>query len=59
MVYVIMVWTIIVFASAYILDGPIVRLESLIGTGILLIWVIWGVNYRLQKIQQERYKQNR
>ncbi|SIS15642.1 hypothetical protein SAMN05421752_11520 [Natronorubrum thiooxidans] len=58
-VYVTLVWAIIVLASAYVLDDQIVRLETVIGTGILFVWIVWGVNYRLQQVQQERYKQKR
>lgn len=58
-VYVILFWSLILFGSAYILDEQIIRLESIVGTGILLAWVIWAINYRLQQIQQERYNQKR
>jgi len=55
-IYVILLWAIILLVSSYILDGPIVRLESVIGTEIIFAWIIWGVNYRLQQMQQERYE---
>ncbi|ELY63391.1 hypothetical protein C492_07115 [Natronococcus jeotgali DSM 18795] len=58
-VYVILFWSLILFGSAYILDEQIIRLESIVGTGILLAWVIWAINYRLQQVQQERYEKRR
>lgn len=55
-VYVILLWAIIVFASTFIFDEQIVRLETVIGTVILLVWVVWGVYYRLEQVQRKRYR---
>lgn len=55
-VYVVLIWVIFSVVVTRVYNTSIVRLEIVVGTGILLIWAIWAVHYRLEQIQQERYK---
>ncbi len=54
--YVFLFWVVLIILSTSIYDSPLLRLEIIIGTGILLVWVVWGVYYRLEQIPKERYK---
>lgn len=54
--YVFLFWVVLIILSTSIYDTPLLRLEIIIGTGILLVWVVWGVYYRLEQIPKERYK---
>jgi len=54
-VYVILLWTMTIVVVTRVYDTPLLRLEIIILTGILLIWVVWGVHYRLEQVKQERF----
>ncbi len=58
-VYVILLWVFIIIGSTSFYDSPLLRLEVLLGSGILFIWVVWAVYYRLEQTQKERYRRNR
>ena len=57
--YVVLLWTFIIIGSTSIYDSPLLRLEIIIGSGILFIWVVWAVYYRLEQAKKERYRRNR
>ena len=57
--YAVMIWCVLVVVLTRIYDTPLIRLEVVVGTGILLIWVIWAIRYRLEQIQQGRYNRYR
>ncbi len=57
--YVVLIWVVLLFVSNIIFDRPVIRLEIVIGTGIVLVWVIWGVYYRLDQIREERFNRDR
>lgn len=57
--YVVLLWTFIIIGSTSIYDSPLLRLEIIIGSGILFIWVVWAIYYRLEQAEKERYRRNR
>ena len=57
--YVVLLWVFIIIGSTSIYDSPLLRLEIIIGSGILFLWVVWAVYYRLGQARKERYRRNR
>ena len=57
--YIVVVWCVLIVVVTRIYDTQLIRLEIVVGTGILFIWVVWAVRYRLEQIQQERYRRYR
>lgn len=55
-VYVILLWIIIILSLSYFYDTPLVRLEIIVATGLVMIWVVWAIRYRLEQVQRDRYK---
>jgi hypothetical protein len=54
-VFVVLAWTGIATASTYLLQSPLVRWETVLGTVVVLVWTIWGVQYRLKQFRQKQY----
>ncbi len=54
--FVSLLWVVIVVGLGYVQNESIIRVEIVVGTGILLVWVVWGVRYRLEQVRKERYK---
>jgi hypothetical protein len=50
--YIVLLWIAIMIGSNYFYDSPLLRLEIIIGSGLLLIWVVWAVYYRLEQVQK-------
>lgn len=57
--YVVLLWVALTVAITRVYDSPPIRLGIGLGTGILMIWVIWGVRYRLEQFPKERYHRKR
>lgn len=55
--YVVLLWTVGVVGFTQVYDSPLVRLEIVVGTGVVMIWAVWGVQYRLREIQRNRYRE--
>lgn len=57
--YVVLLWTIVVVGVTQYYNTPLLRLEIVLATGLLLIWVVWAVHYRLERARRERLGKNR
>lgn len=57
--YVILVWSLFVFLVTRVYDTRLIRLETVVGTGILLIWLVWGIQYRLDQARKARFRRRR
>lgn len=57
--YVVLLWIAITGVITQVYDSPLIRLDIGLGTGSLMIWVVWGVRYRLEQIRKERYNRTR
>lgn len=55
-VYVILLWIIIILGLSYFYDTPLVRLEIIVATGLVMIWAVWAIRYRFEQVQRDRYK---
>ncbi|AHG01713.1 hypothetical protein HALLA_00045 (plasmid) [Halostagnicola larsenii XH-48] len=56
--FVVVLWIFSNLAITAVTDSSLLRWELLISTAGILAWVLWGVQYRLEKFQQERYERN-
>lgn len=57
--YIVLLWVAATIVITRFYETPLIRLDIVLGTGLIMIWVVWGIHYRLKQLPQERYRQNR
>lgn len=58
-VYVILLWAMSIVVVTQYYNTPLVRLEIVIGTGLILLWTVWGIYERLDTLRRERHESSR
>lgn len=49
-------WTLLMTSISSVYDTPLVRLEILVGSVLVLLWAAWATHELLEAAQQKRYR---
>ena len=56
--FIVVLWIFSNLAIVAVTDSSLLRWELLISITAIFMWVVWGIQYQLDQLQQERYERN-